>query len=87
MWEQGLWNFDDPVSKHIPQFANLEVMSGYDEDGNVSLEPLKRQPTMRELVSHSAGFVMASAVTIRSTRHFRDKEVLNSANLMNWSRK
>jgi CubicO group peptidase (beta-lactamase class C family) len=54
--EQGLWNFDDPISKFIPEFENLEVMASYDADGNTELVPLKRQPTMRELLNHSAGF-------------------------------
>ena len=51
LYEQGLWSLDDPVTKFIPEFADLEVMR---EDG--TLEPARRAPTMRELMSHSAGF-------------------------------
>jgi len=51
LYEQGLWSLDDPVTKFIPEFANLQVMR---EDG--TLEPMRRAPTMRELMSHSAGF-------------------------------
>ena len=54
--EEGLWNFDDPVSKHVPELKNLQVMSSYDEEGRMELVPLERQPTMRELLNHSAGF-------------------------------
>jgi CubicO group peptidase (beta-lactamase class C family) len=25
LWEQGPWTLDDPVSKHIPEFAGLKV--------------------------------------------------------------
>ena len=50
LWEQGLWEFDDPISKFIPEFANLKVMASYDAAGNVVLEDLERQPTMRELL-------------------------------------
>ena len=25
LWEQGKWTLDDPVSKHIPEFAGLKV--------------------------------------------------------------
>ena len=81
LWEQGLWEFDDPVSKHIPEFAGLEVMSRYDEDGNMMLEPLKRQPTMRELVSHSAGFGYGLGGNDPVNQAFRDMEVLNSSDL------
>jgi CubicO group peptidase (beta-lactamase class C family) len=81
LWEQGLWEFDDPVSKFIPEFANLKVMSSYDDDGNMTLEPLKRQPTMRELVSHSAGFGYGLGGNDPVNQAFRDREVLNSADL------
>jgi len=38
--EQGLWDFDDPVSKFIPEFENLQVMTTYDSDGNMELVPV-----------------------------------------------
>jgi CubicO group peptidase (beta-lactamase class C family) len=25
LWEQGKWTLDDPVARHIPEFANLKV--------------------------------------------------------------
>ena len=81
LWEQGLWEFDDPVSKFIPEFADLKVMSSYDEDGNMTLEPLNRQPTMRELVSHSAGFGYGLGGDDPVNQAFRDLEVLNSVDL------
>ncbi|MEZ5492630.1 MAG: serine hydrolase domain-containing protein [Gammaproteobacteria bacterium] len=81
LWEQGLWDFDDPVSKFIPEFANLQVMTHYDNDGNMILEPMKRQPTMRELVSHSAGFGYGLSGNDPVNQRFRDLEVLNSADL------
>ncbi|MDA7696879.1 beta-lactamase family protein, partial [Porticoccaceae bacterium] len=54
--EQGAFSLDDPVSKFIPEFENLKVVKSYDLEGNVELEPLQRQPTIRELMSHTAGF-------------------------------
>lgn len=81
LWEQGLWQFDDPVSKFIPEFADLQVMSSYDEDGQMTLEPLQRQPTMRELVSHSAGFGYGLSGDDPVNQLFRDLEVLNSKDL------
>ena len=54
--EEGLWEFDDPISKFIPEFKNLKVMDSYDANGNTEFSSLIRQPTMRELLNHSAGF-------------------------------
>jgi CubicO group peptidase (beta-lactamase class C family) len=51
LYEQHLWAPDDPIAKYIPEFSGLEVM---DADGK--LVPPQHAPTMRELMSHSAGF-------------------------------
>ncbi|CAN5350362.1 serine hydrolase domain-containing protein [soil metagenome] len=51
LWEEGRWTLDDPVSKHIPQFATLKVRTA----GGGS-EPMASTMTMRQLMSHTAGF-------------------------------
>ena len=50
LWEQGKWTLDDPVAKHIPEFANLKVATPNGEVAQTA--PM----TMRQLMSHSAGF-------------------------------
>lgn len=81
LWEQGLWEFDDPVSKYIPAFADLKVMSSYDEDGKATVASLQRPPTMRELVSHSAGFGYGLGGNDPVNQAFRDTGVLSSTDL------
>jgi len=49
--EEGRIGLDDPVSKHLPQFASLRVRQ---PDG--SLVAASRPPTVRELLTHTAGF-------------------------------
>ena len=56
LFEEGKWTLDDPVSKFIPEFANLRVFKGVKADGSFDTVPAERPPTMRELMSHSAGF-------------------------------
>jgi CubicO group peptidase (beta-lactamase class C family) len=56
LYEEGLWTLDDPVSRFIPAFARLQVATGWAADGTPILEPANRPPTMRELMSHTAGF-------------------------------
>jgi CubicO group peptidase (beta-lactamase class C family) len=57
LWEQGKWQLDDPVTKYVPEFANLKVITGEDP---VTKEPIivnaERPPTMREVFTHTAGF-------------------------------
>ncbi|MCY4506777.1 MAG: serine hydrolase, partial [Acidobacteria bacterium] len=40
--EEGRWQLDDPVSSFIPEFADLQVYTGVDEDGAMQVEPVER---------------------------------------------
>lgn len=51
LYEQGRWTLDDPVAKHIPQFADLKVRTA-----GGGTEPQKTPMTMAQLMSHTAGF-------------------------------
>ena len=46
LWDQGLWSPDDPIAKHLPEFADVTVLGG---------GPPAHAPTMRELMTHTAG--------------------------------
>lgn len=56
LFEQGKWQLNDPVAKHIPEFKDLRVYAGKDADGNPILAPQQHPVTMKELMSHTAGF-------------------------------
>jgi CubicO group peptidase (beta-lactamase class C family) len=49
--EDGRITLDDPVSRHLPEFAGLRVRQA---DG--SLAAPARAPTIRDLMTHTAGF-------------------------------
>ena len=53
LWEEGKWSLDDPVSKYIPEFAHLKVAAPGGTGGEV---PQNKPMTMRQLMSHTAGF-------------------------------
>ena len=61
LYEQGLWKLDDPISKYVPEFADLRIVSGVDASGQPILAPISRPPTMRELMTHTAGFAYGLA--------------------------
>lgn len=52
--EQGLWKPDDPITKFIPEFENLEVLKQV--EGRPVTVNVNRPATMRELMTHTAGF-------------------------------
>ncbi len=79
--EQGLWQFDDPVSKHVPELAGLRIMTRYDENGIKQLVSPSREPTMRELLNHSAGYGYGLSGDDPVNTAFRDLGVLASEDL------
>jgi CubicO group peptidase (beta-lactamase class C family) len=56
LYEEGKWLPNDPISKYIPEFAHLKVYKGTDANGKMILVDPDHAPTMRELMSHTAGF-------------------------------
>ncbi|MDP1616435.1 serine hydrolase [Phenylobacterium sp.] len=81
LFEEGRWRLDDPVSMYVPELAGLKVMTGTNAQGQPILEPVTRDPTMRELMSHTAGFGYGLAEEHAVDRMFREKRVLGSASL------
>ena len=81
LYEEGKWKLDDPVTKFIPEFKNLKVMTGVDDKGNMITVPAERPPTMREIMSHTAGFGYGLGDRHPVDRMFRDKRVLASNGL------
>lgn len=56
LFEQGLWRLDDPITDHLPEFKGQKVYAGLADDGTMRTVQADRPPTMRELMSHTAGF-------------------------------
>lgn len=56
MYEEGKFQLGDPLEKFIPEFADLKVFAGRDENGEAILVDPKRKPTMHDVFRHTAGF-------------------------------
>ncbi|MEV0225244.1 serine hydrolase domain-containing protein [Streptomyces sp. NPDC050704] len=57
--EEGLLDLDDPVARHLPAFADLQVYeSGTGQD--VRTRPAERPVLIRHLLTHTAGLTMAA---------------------------
>jgi methyl acetate hydrolase len=54
--EQGRLSLDDPAEKYLSQLANLKVFQTFDvKTGEYTLRPAKRAPTVRHMLTHTAG--------------------------------
>ncbi len=59
--DQGEVSLDDPVEKYLPEFRDLWVISQREED-QMTLKRPNHPVTVREILSHTAGFPFASAL-------------------------
>ncbi|UTP38598.1 beta-lactamase family protein [Phenylobacterium sp. LH3H17] len=54
--EQGRLSLDGDLSGLLPEFAGLQVLEGFEADGAPRLRPVRRAPTLRQLLTHTSGF-------------------------------
>ncbi len=55
LYEEGKFRLADPVEKYIPEFTDLQVHVGEDDEGIMITEPQNHKMTIRELMSHTGG--------------------------------
>jgi CubicO group peptidase (beta-lactamase class C family) len=54
--EQGKLALDEPIGKLLPDLATPMVLEGFDTNGAPKLRPAKKLITLRQLMTHTAGF-------------------------------
>ncbi|MEZ4775735.1 MAG: serine hydrolase domain-containing protein [Bacteroidia bacterium] len=56
LWEEGKFQLDDPISKYIPEFKQTGVLKSFRySDTTFTTEPVKREITIRHLLTHTSG--------------------------------
>jgi CubicO group peptidase (beta-lactamase class C family) len=55
LWDEGRWRPEDPIAQHWPAFQDVKVLAGIDAEGRQMLVEPEHPPTMRELMTHTAG--------------------------------
>ena len=53
-WEEGALDLDAPVDTYCPEFADLQVLDGFDGD-TPRLRPPTSRATVRQLMTHTSG--------------------------------
>jgi len=85
--DEGLWAPDDPIHKHLPEFADVRVIAGLDVGGAPILVAPDHAPTMRELMTHTAGFIYGFDGADAVTMLYQDAQVLKASDATAMSRK
>ncbi len=55
--EQGEIELDQPVSDYLQRLKEVEVLEGFDADNKPILRPAKTAVTVRQLLTHTSGYV------------------------------
>jgi len=56
LFEEGLFQLDEPIKKYIPAFENPQVLVAYNaKDTTYTVRPAKRDITIRDLMTHTSG--------------------------------
>ncbi|MEN6332982.1 MAG: serine hydrolase domain-containing protein [Phycisphaerales bacterium] len=55
LYEEGKFRLSDPVSKFIPEFADVKVLAPGDPAAQNGIVPAKRPITIRHLLTHTSG--------------------------------
>ena len=67
--DEGRVNLDDPVEKYLPEFNGQVVAAS---DGSGATHPPKHPITVREIMSHTSGLVLASEKGLKRTQVLKD---------------
>ena len=56
LWEEGLFQLDDPISKYIPEFKNPSLLDSLTlSDTSFTMKPAGKEITIRHLLTHTSG--------------------------------
>ena len=56
LWEEGLFQLDDPISKYIPEFKNPTILDSLNKtDTTWTTKPAGKEITIRHLLTHTSG--------------------------------
>ena len=59
LYDEGRFGLDDPLSDHLPEYADVLVYAGEDEAGQALLTAPERPILVRDILRHTAGFAAA----------------------------
>ncbi|MFT7321802.1 serine hydrolase domain-containing protein, partial [Congregibacter sp.] len=84
--EEGRFLLEDPVSQYLPELQGLSLAQE-DENGNLVSKAPNRQPTIRDLLRHTAGMTYGIFSNTGVDKLYRDAELLRAPNLAEFSKR
>ena len=74
LYEQGLFQLDDPISRFLPAFTTMRVAAG-GQRGKVDTVPAAREITFRDLLTHTSGLTYGFMQSTLVDGLYRDRGI------------
>jgi CubicO group peptidase (beta-lactamase class C family) len=77
LYEDGLLNLDDPISKYLPTFKNprlstIAVPADANQPGMLPMVPARREITVRDCLRNTTGLAMVSRLPMQAMSRYQD---------------
>ena len=82
LYEEGKFRLADPVEKYLPEFEDLQVFAGTDDNGNIITESQSHKMTIRELMSHTGGLSYGIFAASPVDSKYVEADLLNANNTL-----
>ena len=74
LYEQGLFQLDDPISRFLPAFTHMRVATG-GQRGKIDTVPAAREITFRDLLTHTSGLTYGFMQSTLVDGLYRDRGI------------
>lgn len=85
--DRGLWSPDDPIARHLPEFAGVQVFRGLEASGAAIVEPPDHPPTLGELLTHTAGLLYGFEARDGLDKLYQAADIWGGGDLAGFSRR
>ncbi|WP_439106879.1 serine hydrolase domain-containing protein [Congregibacter sp.] len=86
LYEEGHFLLEDPVSMYLPDLAGLEIAQ-LDDNGAMITKAPRRQPTIRDLLRHTAGMSYGIFSNTGVDKRYREADLLRSPTLTEFTKR
>ncbi len=86
LYEEGHFLLTDPISRYLPEFANMRVLAGVDNNASPLTTAATTPITIKHLLTHTAGLTYDDPTVTGAPKIYHDANIWSAATLADFSR-